>query len=606
MIQLCNCFALIVSICLVGSAPSLAADCNGNGVEDTIDLQNGTSSDCDGNAVPDECDLQPGVGQVAAEQEIGDMIGGFPVDLEEFDRFGISLSPLGDLNGDGVPELVVGAPGDDDAGPDAGAVYVLYPTADGMVSAFLKITENQGGFTAILDPSDRFGHSIATIGDLDADGVVDIAVGAPGDDDGGSDHGAVWIILLNSGGTVKSQSKVSSLSGGFTGTLAAFDFFGESVAALGDLNGDMVQDLAVGARGTDDGAMDAGAVWILFLDTLGGVSASQKISATAGNFTGNLGPTDWFGRAVTSAGDLNGDGTSDLAVGAPLDDDGAMDAGAVWLLHLQPSGAVLGSQKISNSSGGLTTPLAAGDAFGSSLAGANDLDGNGTPDLLVGAPRDDDGGMSSQSNRGAVWTLLLATNGSVIGQRKISDTEGGFEGTLQEVSSFGAAVTAIHDIDGDGTSDLVVGAVGDFPNTSFGSIWILFPSATADDCNGNGVPDLCDIANATSDDLDGDLVPDECSGTGNFERGDCNGDNATNITDAVFLLGYLFPAGAPPALDCGDACDANDDGSLNLSDVIVLLSALFGMPPGPLPGPSGGCGVDPTPGDALSCTLPCI
>ncbi|MGE3165738.1 MAG: hypothetical protein AB7O52_12580 [Planctomycetota bacterium] len=82
-------------------------------------------------------------------------------------------------------------------------------------------------------------------------------------------------------------------------------------------------------------------------------------------------------------------------------------------------------------------------------------------------------------------------------------------------------------------------------------------------------------------------------------RGDCNDDGSTNLTDAVFLLNFLFPQGAPPALGCVDACDANDDGGLNIPDAVTLLLALFGMPTQPLPGPLS-CGVDPTL-DALDC-----
>jgi len=84
-----------------------------------------------------------------------------------------------------------------------------------------------------------------------------------------------------------------------------------------------------------------------------------------------------------------------------------------------------------------------------------------------------------------------------------------------------------------------------------------------------------------------------------FVRGECNGDAQVNIADAVMLLGFLFPAGTPPSLDCRDACDANDDGQLNIADVVALLSSLFGSPSMPLPPPTT-CGVDPVV-DALEC-----
>lgn len=87
---------------------------------------------------------------------------------------------------------------------------------------------------------------------------------------------------------------------------------------------------------------------------------------------------------------------------------------------------------------------------------------------------------------------------------------------------------------------------------------------------------------------------------GVFKRGDCNNDALTNIADAVFLLGFLFPIGAPPSLACQSACDANDDGQMNIADAVRILDALFGIPATPLPAPTGSCGADPT-SDALTC-----
>ncbi|MCH8881312.1 MAG: FG-GAP repeat protein, partial [Planctomycetes bacterium] len=99
----------------------------------------------------------------------------------------------------------------------------------GTVLSHQKISDTQGGFMGDLEDDDLFGFSLASLGDLDGDGVGDIAVGALRDDDGGPDRGAVWVLFLNTDGTVKSEQKISSTDGGFTGMLDAVDYFGSSV-----------------------------------------------------------------------------------------------------------------------------------------------------------------------------------------------------------------------------------------------------------------------------------------------------------------------------------------------------------------------------------------
>jgi len=134
-----------------------------------------------------------------------------------------------------------------------------------MVKSHQKISDLEGNFTGTLDNSDYFGSSVTSLGDMDGDGATDIAVGAYNDNDGGADKGAVWMLFLNQNGTVKSHQKISNLEGNFTWTLNDSDYFGSSVTSPGDLDGDSITDLAVGAFGDDDGGSATGAVWMLFL-----------------------------------------------------------------------------------------------------------------------------------------------------------------------------------------------------------------------------------------------------------------------------------------------------------------------------------------------------
>ncbi|MBI5220160.1 MAG: FG-GAP repeat protein [Bacteroidia bacterium] len=121
------------------------------------------------------------------------------------------------------------------------------------VVSYQKISSLFGNLTCPLNNSDMFGFSVDAIGDLDNDGVVDMVVGAPRDDDGGTDRGAVYILFMNADRTVKSCQKISSTQGGFTGSLANGVLFGTAVSPLGDLDGDGVLDIAVGSEYDSDG-----------------------------------------------------------------------------------------------------------------------------------------------------------------------------------------------------------------------------------------------------------------------------------------------------------------------------------------------------------------
>ena len=342
-------------------------------------------------------------GNVDMETRISARDGDFNGRLNDGDRFGSAVAGIGDLNGDGFLDAAIGAPLDDDGGTDRGAVWVLFLRSDGTVLDEQKISNRDGNFDGRLDDGDQFGAAITALGDLDGDGVTDLAVGAPLDDDAGIDTGAVWILFMNANGTVRTEQKISNREGNFDGRLAGGDNLGRALANLGDLNKDNVVDIAVGAPGDDDGVIGHGAVWILFLRPDGAVQFEQKISAAEGGLAATLNGGDRFGEALANAGDMDLDGVIDLAVGAPFDDDGAIDSGAVWLLFMKPDGTVNQLQKISRSTGLLGAALNSGDRFGAALAGIGNLDSRRAPDLAVGAPFDKTLGIE----KGAVWIMFM-------------------------------------------------------------------------------------------------------------------------------------------------------------------------------------------------------
>lgn len=436
-------------------------------------------------------------------------------------------------------------------------------TSPGEVLSHQKISDTDGSFSGVLGDDDSFGRAVASLGDLDGAGPssLAIAVGASGDDDGGVDRGAVWILFLDTDGTVMSYQKISDTEGGFSGTLANTDGFGVSVAALGDLDagGPSVQAIAVGAGGDNDGGGDfRGAVWILFLDDDGTVMSHQKISDTQGGFTGTLDDFDVFGISVASLGDLDGGGSSAhaIAVGAYFDDDGGAggfaERGAVWILFLASNGTVMSHQKISDTQGGFTGVLDDGDWFGSAIAFLGDLDGGGVGDIVVGAAHDADGGSQS----GALWVLFLNSNGTVSAHQKISATEGGFSGVIEGFDNFGISLAALGDVDEDGVIDVAVGANGDDDGGASifadrGAVWVLFLDDDGTVLGHQKISDAAGGFTGTLDDLD-------VFGVGVAALGDLDGD------------GFI---------DLASGASADDDGGTNSNRGAVWILFLDGPPP---------------------------
>ena len=427
-------------------------------------------------------------GTVTSAQKISDSVGGFGGILDDYDAFGTSVVGIGDLDGDFIGDAVIGVDGDDDGLLDAGGAWVLFLASNGTVKSEQKISSVAGGFRGTLYAGDRFGSALAALGDFSGNGIFDIAVGARGDDGIGIDRGAVWLLALNGDGTVAAEREIGDRVGGLGGVLHNGDFFGASIAFLGDLNGDGVGDLAVGAPGDEDGGLNCGAVWILNLDTAGLVISKTKISATRSNFNGHLDDNDRFGSSLASVGDLDGDGVVDIAVGANGDDDGGTDRGALWILFLKADGTVKTEQKISSLAGGFGGALDDYDSFGTAVATLGDHDGDTTVDLIIGAPADGDGGPL----HGALWVLFLDPDGTVRDQQKISETDGGFEGSLNDAGFFGSSIGFLGDHNGDGMGDVACGAhLDNDGGVMRGAVWVIFlngaPPASATPRNGSHI-----------------------------------------------------------------------------------------------------------------------
>lgn len=450
-----------------GSSVAAPGDLDGDGVGDLV--VGGTGVSRAGAGAGGLWILLMNADGTAKQDRRFDFTGtSFPAELDNLDAFGTSLVALGDVNGDGVADVAVGAPGDDDGGSAMGCVYVLFLGADGEVSGYTKISATRGGFTGALDPNDRFGSALALVGDSDGDGLVELAVTAMYDDDGASNRGAIWILELGTDGRCVGHQKYSHTTGGTAGKLAGQTTFGRSIV-VGDVDGNGWNDFVVGSLDATLGYT----VWVGLRGFGGQVLSTFFLAQGTSGFTGELVPFDRFGNALAIPGDIDGDGRPDLCIGAQADPDGGPTKGAMWNVFLGPGGQALGQAKISDTSGNLNYTLDNDDRFGSSVASAGDVDGDGIEDIFIGAPGDDDTG----HDRGAVWLFFLAADRTVKSHTKFSGLSPELFGRLADDDLFGSSVASVGDLNGDGTPDVAIGAPGSdeaFKNSfNIGAVYVL-------------------------------------------------------------------------------------------------------------------------------------
>jgi len=588
-------------------------DCNGNGIGDVCDIADGTSFDCDQNGVPDECQSDcDGDGLIdPCDTNDSDVDGdGIPDNCEADcngnsipDDYEIELDPSLDSNGNGVLDscvetkllasdwasndrfgksvsisgdgktVLVGAYTKGDNNTESGAAYVYKLVGGAWQETKLVASDVSDG--------DHFGNSVS----ISDDGTTAI-VGAVYNDDFGSDSGSAYMYTFVSGAW--QETKLLASDG------AASDFFGTSVS----ISGDGITAI-VGAFGDDDNGSDSGSAYMYTL--VSGAWQETKLLASDGT------NGDYFGNSVS----ISGDGATAI-VGATYSSGNNSNSGSAYTFKFIDG--AWQETKLLASDG------ASGDNFGTSVSISSD----GTT-VLVGASGDDDLGSNSGSiyiykNVDGVWEEAKGTayNGTtddyfgnavsisgdgttaIVGAH-FNDDNGNNSGTAYIIKQvFGdwiengwlmtnvsASDGAISDtfgvsvsISGDGNA-AIVGAYGDGDNSSSCGSAYVYEHIDTDgdgvldyvdncylfnpgqqDCNGNGIGDVCDIADETSFDCNQNGVPDECEC-----YGDLNGDSEVNIEDILILIGQWGAS--------GPYGDINGDGAVNIHDLLIIIS-VFG------------------------------
>ena len=421
------------------------------------------------------------------------------------DRAGTSVAGVGDVDGDGVGDVVIGGPKHDARGPESGAVWLLR----GPITGDVSVTDATATMLGIQAGTEA-GTAVSAAGDVDGDGYADVLLGAERGKGGGNDAGEAYLMHGPLSGALPLFDADLRVLGEY-----AYDLAGGAVAPVGDITGDGFGDFAVGAVGYGDGGFQArGGVYLVS----GALSGIVDLSTATARVFGAA-RYDRLGSGVAGPVDANGDGTGDLVYGGYTYPENR-GQGAVFITY----GPVTGNVSAADAPVAFTGP--SDGAWAGKAISVGDTNGDGHVDLVVGAPGYTDGA----SQQGAVFVVL----GPLDASRDLATADGMFTGR-NELDLAGASVDLSGDLNRDGNADLVVGAPGaDSGGGDSGGAYAYYGPVS-----GTGALGAADIIiNATTS---GDAV-----GSAVRFAGDLNGDGLQDL-----LIGA--PTSDAAALDAGAA-----------------------------------------------------
>ncbi|GAB5496953.1 MAG: integrin alpha [Phycisphaerales bacterium] len=512
------------------------------------------------------------------------------------DRCGVSVSSAGDVNGDGVDDIIIGAYWADPNGQGAaGESYVVYGGAKVGSSGVINLSTLNGENGLVLQgisSGDYSGYSVSAAGDVNGDGIDDVIIGAMrADPRGASNAGASYVVFGGESVATASTFELSSLNGsnGFVlNGVSSFDLSGISVSSAGDVNGDGIDDIIIGAmRGDPNGNYAAGECYVLFgNDSLGFPDTIELSSLDGANgFVMNgIDEDDNSARSVSSAGDVNDDGVDDLIIGAyRAAPDGRFTAGESYVVFGGPTVGSSGEIELSSlngTNGYVLNGIDTRDRSGHSVSSAGDVNGDGVDDLIIGAF------YASPNGEGLAGECYVVFGGPTVGSSgeiELSSLNGANGFVLNGVDGAdrcGWAVSSAGDFNGDGFGDLIIGAFRASPHGKerAGESYIVFGSESA---GSSGALDLSSLDGTNGFVLNG-LFRGDYSGFSVSTAGDVNGDG---LDDVIIGAYHAWPNGINTAgesyvvfgrrVPC--PADTNDDGTLSPADFTAWISAFHAI-----------------------------
>ena len=471
--------------------------------------------------------------------------------IDSGDISGGSVASAGDVNGDGFDDLIIGAAFANPNGTrGAGESYVVFGRDTGFAANLnLSSLDGTNGFVLNgIDVSDWSGGSVASAGDVNGDGFDDLIIGASLADPNGSFSGESYVVFGSDTGFAASLN-LASLDGtnGFVlNGINARDHSGWSVSSAGDVNGDGIDDLIIGAFQADPNRThNAGESYVVFgRDT--GFAASLNLSSldgTNGFVLNGSTQGDRSGGSVSSAGDVNGDGIDDLIIGASFaNPNGTNDAGESYVVFGRDTGfaANLNLASLDGTNGFVLNGIDGGDNSGWSVSSAGDLNGDGFDDLIIGARNGDPNGKTSAGESYVVFGRDTGFAAS-LNLASLDGTNGFVLNGIDWGDRSGWSVFSAGDVNGDGFDDLIIGAwLGD-PNRTRGAgeSYVVFGRDTGFAANLN----LSSLDGTNGFVLNGIDVGD-WSGESVATAGDVNGDG---FDDLIIGAPHADPNGTSDA-----------------------------------------------------------